>query len=105
VYFYDGTRRNAVPEFLSQKNASLNGVPETFYPGIDIITPSLFDRTLGYSMLSGTYFFGKIAVPVTLQRLNFVTNDLQLLNYPFLYAPLISYFEIIETNVILPHAY
>jgi hypothetical protein len=36
-YFCDGTRRNAVPEDLSQKDASRNGVPEPFFfPAIDI---------------------------------------------------------------------
>jgi hypothetical protein len=35
-YFCDGMRRNAALEILSQKDASQNGVPEPFYPGIDI---------------------------------------------------------------------
>jgi hypothetical protein len=36
-YFCDGTRRNAVPEALSQKDASRNGVPERFFfPVFDI---------------------------------------------------------------------
>jgi hypothetical protein len=30
-YFCDGTRRNAVPEALSQKDASWNGVPDPFF--------------------------------------------------------------------------
>jgi hypothetical protein len=34
-YFCDGTRRNAVPEAISQKDVSRNGVPELF-SGIDI---------------------------------------------------------------------
>jgi hypothetical protein len=38
TYIYTGVflRRNAVPEALSQKDASRNGVPEPFYPGIGI---------------------------------------------------------------------
>jgi hypothetical protein len=35
--FCDGTHRNAVPEALSQKDASRNGIPEHFFfPAIDI---------------------------------------------------------------------
>jgi hypothetical protein len=33
--------RNAVPEVLSQKDATWNGVPELYFPGIDITNPRL----------------------------------------------------------------
>jgi hypothetical protein len=35
-YFCDRTLQNAVPEILSQKDASWNRVPEPFFPGIGI---------------------------------------------------------------------
>jgi hypothetical protein len=34
-YFYDGMRRNSVPDVLSQKEASRNGVLELSFLGID----------------------------------------------------------------------
>jgi hypothetical protein len=35
-YFCDGTCWNAVPEVLSQRDASCNGIPESFFPCIGI---------------------------------------------------------------------
>jgi hypothetical protein len=40
-YFCYGTRRNAVLEVLSQKDANQNGVPERSFPGIGITNPRL----------------------------------------------------------------
>jgi hypothetical protein len=38
--FCDGSRRNAVPEVLSQKDTSRNGVQEPLFAGIDVSSTS-----------------------------------------------------------------
>lgn len=40
-HFCDGTHRNAVPEALSQRDATRNFNPETFFPRIGITNPRL----------------------------------------------------------------
>jgi hypothetical protein len=47
-YFCDRTRLNAVPEALSQKDTSRNGVPELFFPAIGItrLGPSCYPTAL-----------------------------------------------------------
>jgi hypothetical protein len=46
--------QNAVPEVLSLKDASRNGILEPFFSDIDI-TPPLSDRIFAYSLSSGTF--------------------------------------------------
>jgi hypothetical protein len=53
--FCDGTRRNAVSEAFSQKDASRNGVPELFFfPAIDI-------TRLGVSCYPTAFLSNKLA--------------------------------------------
>jgi hypothetical protein len=55
--FCDGTRRNAVPEVLSQKDANPNGVPEPSFPGIGITnTPSLRPNFVSLCVPKPTFF-------------------------------------------------
>jgi hypothetical protein len=44
--FCNGTRRDAVPEVLSHKDANQNGIPGPFFRGIDITNTPLLDRIL-----------------------------------------------------------
>jgi hypothetical protein len=53
-YFCDGTCRIAVPEALSQKDASRNGVPEPLFPAIGI-------TRLGVSCYPTALFSNKLA--------------------------------------------
>jgi hypothetical protein len=50
------TCRNAVSGIVSQKDANRNGVPDPYFPGIDIInTP--YPTEFCVTMRSGTYLF------------------------------------------------
>jgi hypothetical protein len=68
-YFCDGTCQNAISEVLSKKDASQNGIPEPFFPGIDIIntspSPIKFWVTL---YIPKPIFFRKIAVGVSVLK-------------------------------------
>jgi hypothetical protein len=55
-YFCDGTRRNAVSELLSLKDANCNDHPELFFPRIDIITPPLRQNFVSLSVPEPIFF-------------------------------------------------
>jgi hypothetical protein len=58
-YFCDGMSRNSVREALSQKDASRNGVPEYFSPGIVVTNTPLSDRIWSNSVRSVTCLIRK----------------------------------------------
>jgi hypothetical protein len=58
-YFCDGTCQNAVPEVLSLKDASWNGIPEPFVFGISITNTNPLHKILGHCLCSGTFFLKK----------------------------------------------
>jgi hypothetical protein len=58
-YFCDGRRQNAVPEVLSQKDTSWNGVPELF-PGIVITETTLLQPNFGSLLEFRNLFFKEI---------------------------------------------
>jgi hypothetical protein len=58
-YFCDGMCHNAIPEVLSQKDTSLNGVPEPFFLGIDISDMFPSPTEFWITVLSRTYFLYK----------------------------------------------
>jgi hypothetical protein len=74
-YFCDGTRRNAVPEALSQKDASRNDVPEPFFfPVIDILS-------LGMSCYLTALFSNKLASrPLKFERVT-ANNSLDFVQF------------------------
>jgi hypothetical protein len=59
--FCDGTRWNSIPEVLSQKDASWNGVPEPSFPGIGI-TPPLSNRIFGHLCVPELFFLNFAAL-------------------------------------------
>jgi hypothetical protein len=57
----NGTRQYAFPQFLSQKDTNLNGIPEPAIPWIGTTNP-VSNRILCQSMRSRTLFLRKIAL-------------------------------------------
>jgi hypothetical protein len=61
--FCNGTRRNAVSEIISQKDARRNSVPEHFSFLVFVqLTSPLSDRIFGHSLRFGTFLKRKIAL-------------------------------------------
>jgi hypothetical protein len=58
-YFCDGTRLNAVPEVLSQKDATRNDVSEPSLPGIYIAKPHLRSNFGSLCVPELSFFFFK----------------------------------------------
>jgi hypothetical protein len=65
-YFSDGMCQNAIPEVLSQKDTSRNGMLELFFPSIDITNTSPSSTEFWVTMYSGHTFFRKIALTASI---------------------------------------